>query len=84
MKQYNVTITLKKGYCDKKFTDIHEAISFAESYVRLVGEDDVQYIRIDPEETEEEAQWTYSKPYKKYQRANAKLVSYHTPPQLLK
>lgn len=56
MKQYNVTITLKKGYCDKKFTDIHEAISFVESYVKLVGEGDVLYIRIDSEETEEEAQ----------------------------
>lgn len=55
MKLYSVLINLKNGYCDKKFTDFHEAISFVESYVKLVGEDDVQYIRIDPEETEEEA-----------------------------
>ena len=57
MKQYNVTITLKGGYCNKEFTGIHEAISFVESYVKLVGEGDIQYIRIEPEETEEEAQW---------------------------
>ncbi len=56
MKQYSVSITSKEGYCKKDFTDINDALSFVESYVKLIGEGDIQYIRIDPEETKEEAQ----------------------------
>lgn len=56
MKQYSVSITFKEGYCSRNFTDIYEALSFVESLVKLMGEGDLQYIRIDIEETEEDAQ----------------------------
>lgn len=56
MKQYSVSISLKEGYCHKSFKDIDKALEFTKDYVKLVGNDDIEYIRIDPEKTEEEAQ----------------------------